>query len=67
MCSDGTAGQAYIYSNLDSESWTLLKTLRSERGEHSYFGYSVSLQGSSLIVGAVGNQPEYFQTPRHGA
>ncbi len=64
-------GAAYIYSlrtvnDESGEQWLLDKELQSPRGEYSYFGTSLSLRGSSLIVGATGNSPDAFDEPRGG-
>ncbi len=53
------AGAAYVYENNGDGTWSeMQKLVPSDRAEGSYFGYSVSISGSNIIVGAYGNSED---------
>ncbi len=54
---DASAGSAYLYqSNADGSVWSYRQKLLSPtRTAYEYFGQSVAISGSTIVVGAYGN------------
>jgi hypothetical protein len=54
---DSSAGSAYLYqSNADGSLWSYRQKLLSPtRTAYEYFGQSVAISGSTIVVGAYGN------------
>jgi len=57
---DSLSGAAYVYERL-SGVWTLVETLRASDSEPSkYFGFSVAISGSTIVVGARQDSIDVF-------
>ena len=61
--SASSIGAAYVYSNQregDRSRWELVSTLTAPSSGtqvyHDYFGWSVSMHGDTIIVGAYGDK-----------
>jgi hypothetical protein len=60
---DSTAGAAYIYANTGGNTWVeQSKIVASDRGNGDRFGYSISISGNLIIVGAYANDDASFSS-----
>ena len=55
------AGAAYVYKKSVNGSWNLFqKLVAKDRSKTDYFGYDVNIQGSRIIVSAVGESKDKY-------
>ncbi len=57
------AGAAYLYTRNADGTWTQIqKLVASDRASNSYFGYSVAISGSFIIIGSYTNNTDENNT-----
>ena len=52
---DSSTGAVYIYTRNDYDEWTEQKLKPSDAQPYDYFGWSVAIDGDTLVVGAYGD------------